>query len=258
MKHEVHAGVAKRALLRAQMAIAVLALLAGCAGMSGAPPVDYQAVLAATDRSDADRKNDIRRKAAELLAFTGVRPGMKVLDMATGGGYSTELMARVVGPTGMVYGQDAPNGAPNGLKNYEARSKSPAMSNVVRLMRPYDDPVPAQVRDLDLITFLFEYHEMDRAKADRVKMNRRFFEILKPGGILVVADHSALPGAGMSVGASLHRVEESVVRRDLEAAGFRLIEEGNFLRSPKDTRDITVFKNPVPNDEFVLKFQKPR
>lgn len=235
-----------------------LAALAGCASTPSAPPVDYNALLAAPDRSDADRKNDIRRKASELLAFTGVRPGMKVLDMATGGGYSTELMARAAGATGVVYGQEAPNGPPGGIKAYEARAKTPAMQKVIRLMRPYDDPVPAEVKDFDLITFFFEYHEMERAKADRAKMNRRFFEILKPGGILVVTDHSARSGDGIAQGATLHRVEESLVRREIEAAGFRLIAEGNFLRSPTDKRDITVFKNPVPNDEFVLKFQKPR
>ncbi len=246
-----------RSLAGILCSVAVLAL-AGCAGMSSFPPIDYQAVLAAPDRTDADRKNDMRRKADQLLAFIGVRPGMKVLDLATGGGYSTELMARVAGLNGTVYGQDAPNSAPNGLKNFDIRARTPAMKGVARLMRPYDDPVPAEVRDFDLLTFLFEYHEMERAKADRAKMNRRLFDILKPGGILIVTDHSALPGAGFSVGASLHRVEESVVRREIEAAGFRLIEEGNFLRSPADKRDVTVFKNSVPNDEFVLKFQKPR
>lgn len=241
------------------LAVAIaLTALAGCAGTPSWPPIDYQALVAAADRSDADRKTDMRRKPAELLAFTGVRPGMKVLDMATGGGYSTELMARAVGPSGVVYGQDSPNGPPFGLKAFEARARTPAMKNVVRLLRPFDDPVPADVRELDLITFFFEYHEMERAKADRVKMNRRLFELLKPGGFLVVADHSALPGAGFSAGGTLHRVEESVVRREIEAAGFRLVEEGNFLRSPADRRDITVFKNTVPNDEFFLKFQKPR
>mgnify|MGYP003352841397 FL=1 len=99
---------------------------------------------------------------------------------------------------------------------------------------------------------------MPRANIDFAKMNRRLFEILKPGGVLIIADHSALPGAGGDVGPTLHRIEEAFVRRHVEAAGFKLIEEGNFLRNPADKRDITVFKNPVPNDEFVLKFQKPR
>ena len=239
-------------------AVLAFALLAGCAGMGSGPVIDYAAIIAAPDRSDADRKNDARRKAEQLLAFTGIRPGMKVLDLATGGGYSTELVARAAGPGGVVYGQDGPNGSPNGLKAFAARAATPAMKNVIRFIRPFDDPVPAEVRDLDVITFFFEFHEMPRAAIDFAKMNRRLFEILKPGGVLIVADHSAQAGAGGDVGPTLHRIEEAFVRRNLEAAGFKLIEEGNFLRNPADKRDVTVFKNPVPNDEFVLKFQKPR
>ena len=83
-------------------AVLALLLLAGCAEMSSGPAVDYAAIIAAPDRSAADRATDVRRKAVQLLAFTGARPGMKVLDLATGGGYSTELMARAVGPTGVV------------------------------------------------------------------------------------------------------------------------------------------------------------
>ena len=226
--------------------------------MSSGPAIDYEAIIAAPDRSEADRKSDVRRKPAQLLAFTGVRPGMKVLDVATGGGYSTELMARSVGPTGVVYGQDAASTIAGARAAFDARAKSPAMNNVVRLLRSFDDPVPAEVRDFDLITFFFEYHEMPKAGIDFARMNRRLFEILKPGGVLVVADHSALAGTGGEMGPTLHRIEESFVRKHVEAAGFRLIDEGNFLRSPADQRDIIVFRNPVPNDEFVLKFQKPR
>jgi predicted methyltransferase len=246
-------------MTRTKIAAAFLALaaLAGCAGMMAAPP-DYNALLAASDRSDADRKTDARRKPAEMLAFIGPRPGMKVLDLATGGGYSTELMARAVGPTGVVYGQDAPTTVPNARNAFDARAKSPAMKNVVRLFRSFDDPVPPQVRDLDLITFLSEYHEMSKAKTDRVQMNRRLFEILKPGGVLVVADHSARPGDPASIGETLHRVDENLVRQEVEAAGFRFVAEGNFLRNPADTRDTPIFKSPVPVDDFYLKFEKPR
>ena len=244
--------------LRLVAAAFALALLAGCATTRNEPAVDYAAIIAAPDRSEADRKNDIRRKAVQLLAFTGVRPGMKVLDFATGGGYSTELMARTVGASGVVYGQDAPNANAGARASFEARAKTPAMKNVVRVLRSFDDPVPAEVRDFDAITFFFEYHEMPRAGIDFAKMNRRLFDILKPGGLLIVADHSAQAGTGGDMGPTLHRIEESFVRKHLEAVGFRLIEEGNFLRSPEDKRDLPVFKNPVPNDEFLLKFQKPR
>ena len=60
---------------------------------------DYAALIAATDRSAADRATDARRDPLKVLAFIGARPGMKVLDLGAGGGYSTELMARAVGST---------------------------------------------------------------------------------------------------------------------------------------------------------------
>lgn len=230
------------------------ALLAGCAT---APLPNYAAIVAAPDRSDADRKNDQRRNPVELFAFTGARPGMKVLDLGAGGGYSTELLARTVAPGGTVYSQTPPNLFANAVKAYAARASSPAMKNAVRLERPFEDPLPAGVGDLDLITFFFFYHDTVWLEVDRAKMNRRLFDALKPGGILVVADHSAKPGDGANVTKSLHRIEESVVRRELEAAGFQFVAEGRFLRNPADTRDIQVQKNTVPNDEFVLKYRKP-
>jgi predicted methyltransferase len=231
------------------------ALLAGCAT---APLPNYSAIVAAPDRSAADRKNDQRRNPVELFAFTGARPGMKVLDLGAGGGYSTELLARAVAPGGTVYSQTPPNLFANAVKAYAARASSPAMKNAVRVERPFEDPLPAGVDGLDLITFFFFYHDTVWLEVDRAKMNRRLYEALKPGGILVVADHSARAGDGANVTKSLHRIEESVVRRELEAAGFQFVSEGKFLRNPADPRDTQVQKNTVPNDEFVLKYRKPQ
>ena len=236
-------------------ALALLALVAGCA--TKPPASNFAEIVAAPDRSEADRTNDKRRNPVELFAFTGARPGMKVLDMGAGGGYSTELLARAVAPGGTVYSQAPADLFPNARKAYEARAKSPAMKNAVRLERPFDDPLPPGVGGLDLITFFFFYHDTVHLNVDRPRMNRRLYEALKPGGILVVADHSARPGDGLNVTKSLHRIEESVVRRELEAAGFQFVAEGTFLRNPADPRDVQVQKNTVPNDEFVLKFRKP-
>jgi predicted methyltransferase len=91
---------------------------------------------------------------------------------------------------------------------------------------------------------------------DRAQMNRRLYAALKPGGMLVIADHSAKAGEGVSVGKTLHRIEESVLRREVEAAGFKLAAEGDFLRHPDDTRDFSVNRPTGPVDEFVLRFQK--
>ena len=67
---------------------------------------DYGAIVAAPDRSDADRNTDKRRDPLKLLDFIGVKEGMKVLDMEASAGYTTGLLARAVGPDGIVYAQD--------------------------------------------------------------------------------------------------------------------------------------------------------
>jgi predicted methyltransferase len=131
------------------------------------------------------------------------------------------------------------------------------MSNVVRVVRDYDDPIPPGLPPLDLITFLFAYHDTTYMPVDRAAMNRKLFDALKPGGVLVIADHAAKQGAGITVGKTLHRIEESALRQEIEAAGFKPVAEADFLRHPEDPRDGVVFRSPVPVDEFVLKYQKP-
>jgi predicted methyltransferase len=243
-------------LIRA-VVLAGAASIASCASMGKDENVDYRAIVASPDRSESDRQTDQRRNPELLLAFTGARPGMKVLDMGAGGGYSTELLARAVGSGGTVYAQDSQAVSPRAKERFDERAKTPAMRNVVRVLRDYDDPVPPGVRELDLITFFFAYHDTAFMSVDRAKMNRGLFEALKPGGVLVIADHSAQPGAGVSVAKSLHRIEEATLRREIEAAGFKLAAEANFLRHPEDPRDAIVFRPKVPVDEFVLKFVRP-
>jgi predicted methyltransferase len=218
---------------------------------------DYKALIAASDRSAADREADQRRDPLPFLEFADARPGMRVLDMGAGAGYSTELMARAVAPNGIVLGQFPPDTFPKAKEAFEARLKTPAMADAFEDMMPFDDPVPRGISNLDLITFLFYYHDTTYLNVDRAQMDKKMFAALKPGGFLVLADHSAKPGADISVGKSLHRIDQAVVRQELEAAGFKLFAEGDFWRVPGDTRDFSSQKPPSPVDAFVLKFQKP-
>ncbi len=222
------------------------------------PTPDYQAIVASPDRTDADRQTDKRREPAKMLPFTGVKAGMKVLDMEAGAGYSTELLARAVGPASTVYAQDSAAVIERFVKDkFDIRAQSPAMKNVVHVIRDFDDPIPSDVKALDLITFFFAYHDVTYMPVDRAEMNRKMFAALRPGGFLIIADHSARPGDGITVAKTLHRIEESVLRGEIEAAGFKFVEEGNFLRHAEDPRDAAVFRPQVPVDEFVLKYQKP-
>lgn len=237
---------------------ALMAVVIAAAVQPPAVAQDYNTIVAAPDRSDADRNTDKRRDPIKLLNFIGVKEGMKVLDMEAGAGYTTELLARAVGPAGVVYAQDSADVIERQVKDkFDLRAQKPAMKRVIHVIRSYDDPVPPDVRNLDLITFFFAYHDMTYMQVDRAEMNRKLFAALKPGGYLLIADHSARDGDGTSVGKTFHRIEEAVLRREVEAAGFKLVDEGTFLRHPEDARDVIVFRAPTPIDEFVLKYQKP-
>jgi len=238
---------------------ALVAVVIAAAILPSAVAQDYGAIVSAPDRSDADRNTDKRRDPVKLLNFVGVKEGMKVLDMEAGAGYTTELLARAVGPTGVVYAQDSADVIARQVKDkFDLRARKPAMKGVIHVIRNYDDPLPPDVRNLDLITFFFAYHDMTYMQVDRAEMNRKLFAALKPGGYLLIADHSARSGDGASVGKTFHRIEEAVLRREVEAAGFKLVATGDFLRHPEDKRDVIVFHAPTPVDEFVLKYRKPQ
>lgn len=236
------------------------------------------AIVASPDRSAADRANDLRRKPSQMLAFIGVRPGMVALDLSAARGYTTELIARAVGPTGRVYGQNAPRdparaqpAAPEGATGtpipmtstapltLAERAQNPATRNIIPVVRPFEDPMPSEVASngLDLVTLMFNYHDFGHMGVDRARVNRAVFAALKPGGLYVIADHAGRPGTGISESGTLHRIEEAFLRREVEAAGFRLLAEGDFLRNPADPRDRNTLEPPQPKDEFVLKFVKP-
>ena len=247
-------------------------------------------VIASPERSAADRTNDIRRKPADMLAFIGIRPGMVALDVSAAGGYTTELIARAIGAGGTVYGQNRPRdpakpsptpAAPEGNANPTAAAaaapaaprppavglpdraanlaKSGGGASILPVTRPFEDPVPPEVADgkLDLVTLMFNYHDLGWMGVDRAAMNRALFRALKPGGMFVIADHAGRPGTGISESGTLHRIEGAFLRGEVEAAGFKLAAEGTFLANPNDPNDKNTPDPPQPKDEMVFKFVKP-
>ncbi len=281
------------------LATAAATLIGACAAVGQAGPGAAPSlsgdriaqIVASPDRSSADRTNDLRRKPEQMLAFIGIRPGMTALDLSAGGGYTTELLARAVGPDGKVFGQSQPPRAPDapvrpavapeGNANPQLaqaplvaatpatprrtsaqalaeRAKNSGLNNLQPVVRVFEDPVPPELKGgLDLVTLMFNYHDLGHLGVDRARMNAAVFAGLKPGGIYVIADHAGRAGTGISESGTLHRIEEDFLRAEVQAAGFKLLEHGDFLRNPNDPRDKNTPEPAQPKDEFVLKFVKP-
>jgi len=219
--------------------------------------------VASPDRTEEDRALDAGRHPVETFAFFGIEPGMDVVDVFAGGGYTTEILARIVGPEGSVVAQnnawvlDRFARAP-----LEARLGRLAMPNVTALEAELDHPVPEGAHDLDAVIFILSYHDSVWMSADRAAMNRAIFEALRPGGVYGIVDHAAAPGHGTNDTQTFHRIERSSVIEEITAAGFVLDGEADFLANPDDTRDW----NPSPSqagerrgtsDRFVLRFRRP-
>jgi len=227
------------------------------------PLPDYGALVAAADRSPEDRALDAGRQPVELLNFLGVRPGMKVAEIAAGGGYTSELLARAVAPDGVIYGQNSKFILDRfAEKPWSERLRKPVMKNVVRVDSEFSQPFPASVRELDLVVNVLFYHDTVWQGADRSSMNQAVFRALRPGGLYVIVDHSGRAGSGTSETETLHRIEEQAIKDEVTRAGFRLERSADFLRNPSDTRDWsasprTAGERRGTSDRFVLAFVKP-
>jgi predicted methyltransferase len=259
------------------LAAAVFLAAAGCASSASAPPStpssgaetsvaapvhgarpDYEVLVAAADRTPEDREADARRRPLQLLEFIGLAQGQRVADLGAGSGYTTELLARAVGPSGVVYAQNNRLALDKYVgSSWPQRLERQSARNVVRMDREFEAPFTAEARDLDVVTLLFSYHDVVAANEDRAKLNAAVFQALKPGGFFVIADHEAPPGTGLSAAARLHRIEQKVVREEVEAAGFTFVEAGEFLRDPSDDGTQASFARGFVTDRFILKFKKP-
>ena len=161
-------------------------------------PADITAAINSPDRPAADKALDAGRRPDQILAFYGIKPGMKIADVFAGGGYMTELYARIVGPNGTVYSQNGP--FPKQFKQIEdkwnERLKEPALKNVVKVSKPFDAPdlLPVPPDSLDAVIIHLNYHDMVGLKLNRDNVNAAVFKALKPGGIYGIVDHSAKPG----------------------------------------------------------------
>jgi len=220
------------------------------------------AVLRAPDRLPADRALDGLRQTADVLTYLDIEPGMRVAELASGAGYLTELLARSVGPDGLVYADDPPSLVSHAhiADAWGRRLARPANAGVVRVDRAL---LPAHARNLDRVYLAFFYSDLPSIHVDRAALDSAVFDALKPGGRFIVIDRRSpvtSPAAVVS-GHELHAEESRNARREIEAAGFEFVDEGRFLRSSTDPRDWNEAPSSAPTsletqDRFLLTFRK--
>jgi predicted methyltransferase len=251
----------KRAVTLSARILFVLTLAAGAAWAAGGGPLPayIAAAIADTARPAEDTARDADRKPGETLVFAGVKPGMKILELAPGKGYFTRLLCAAVGPSGHVYATTGAQQPDKPLPPVQALAADPHYGNLTAIVKKTADPlvVPEKV---DLVWTSQNYHDFHNiTEIDIATINKRVFEALKPGGIYFVLDHSAQNGSGARDTNTLHRIDEDTVKQEVEAAGFKFVGESNLLRNKADPRTAKVFDPAIQGhtDQFLLKFKKP-
>jgi len=240
-----------------------LAALSGPALAQPAIPAYVAAAVADPSRSEMMRVRDPVRKPAELLAFSGVKPGDRVGDLIPGGGYFTGLFSLVVGPKGHVYSiwpaeyakEDAEE-----TKGITSGMTDPRFSNVTILIEPA--AAFAAPESLDMVWTSQNYHDYPdpfMGPTDPAVLNKAVYAALKPGGVFLVIDHVAAAGSGLRDTNTLHRIDPAMVKAQVTAAGFVFEGESAALHNPDDPHTALVFDKSIRGhtDQFVYKFRKP-
>lgn len=218
----------------------------------------FKEIVAAADRPAKDQAIDERRAPLRMLEFFDVGIGDRVADLGAGSGYTTELLARAVGRSGVVYSQnDRRTLSLHIEESWLERVRREALKNVVIMRSVYESPFLEEASSLDLVTFLFSYHDAIAQGVDRQQLNLAVFRALKPGRLYIIADHEAPAGSGLAVASTLHRIEASIIRREVEAAGFEFVESANFLHVDHDEPTRSSPAVGFKTNRYVLKFRHP-
>ncbi len=238
------------------------AVLAGAA----APPPAIAAATAIAQaiadphRPAADVARDAARKPADMLAFAGVHAGETVIELLPGAGYFTRLLSKVVGPNGHVYAAAPDPSSKFAEPAAAAIAADPAYGNVSVVV--INGLAAAHLPPADLIWTAQNYHDMHLSALhlDVAAVDKGWFALLKPGGVLLVIDHAAKPGAPVTATAdALHRIDPAIARSELESAGFVFDGQLDVLRNPADPHTAIVFDPGIRGhtDQFVFRFKKP-
>ena len=238
---------------------AIAMALTATAGAYAKPTAVQLAAVADKARPEADTKRDDARKPAEMLEFAGVKPGQTVVDLIPGGGYFTRIFSKAVGPKGTVYAVSGPP-RPGSTPAQDTIAADPNYANVKSIHAPLAGglSIPTQA---DIVWTSQNYHDVKNVpNIDMTAFNKAIFNSLKPGGEFIVLDHVANPDTANAT-STVHRIDPAVVKKEVEAAGFKFEGESKALANPADDhKGRSTDDGPLRGhtDQFIYKFRKPK
>ena len=244
----------------ASLIAAVLCGVAGLADEAAEMAARIEAQMQAPDRHRFDAPRDAARKPFETFQFLGLREGMTALDVGAYAGYTTEMLAAAVGPTGKVYSHNRERVLTRFADGYygrtmEERLANDRLPNVVPHVREYDDLGLEGTVDVAFLgNLLHDFYRRD-GREGAVALLQYIHATLKPGGVLGITDHIGVPGADNH---RLHRIEPDVARALLQEAGFVVEAESDLLASAGDNHTLMVYNDAIylRTDRFLFRARK--
>jgi len=231
---------------------------------------ELTALLNHPARPAQDKSRDKNRKPAKLMKFAEVGKDKVILDIYAGGGWYSELFSLAVGNLGKVYAHNDHLTWRFGKQEMQERTKNNRLSNLVRIEPLEIEDIALPDASVDIAFMAINYHDLyfisrirNNAKetmrsgfVDYKKALSNIKRMLKKEGILVLTDHSALPGSGYQAANDLHRIDPNIVKYELAAAGFILTEQAFYLQNPNDDLTKSVFTPELRGrtDRFIFKF----
>jgi predicted methyltransferase len=261
------------------LVVATLFVVAGCQSEAPAPaqppaetkaaapdldPDIGQAILSNPIRTQEARDRDPRSKPEVILRLLDLKPGDHAIDFFGGSGYYTDLMAGMAGEEGEII---LHNNSP--FHTFVEEKVQPRYVDNqipgIRYLKSEVDDLQLEPESLDAALIVMAYHDLyyynpgiGFGDIDVPLFFSQIRAALKPGGRLVIVDHSAVPGSGKQPAQQLHRIDEEFAIQDIESHGFKLVETSDALRNPDDDRSKMVFDAEFrgKTDRFILRFEK--
>lgn len=239
----------------------VLLILVGIA-QAGEIDAKVEAALAAESRPQADVERDRNRRPLETLKFFGLEDDMTVLELLPGRGWYTRVLAPVLAENGKLYVALGTDTLSNSVLTEPGFEKVQVIETDANVRRPEGsryyvlDDFEFGKSGVDMVLTFRNMHNFDAESRNR--LNRAVFEVLRPGGLYGVVDHTKRHMEPENP-ENRRRIDPVLVIKEMLDIGYEFIGFSDLHYRPDDELRFEVGRRTVTGntDRFSLLFRKP-